>query len=164
MYWMPTLTFWRRPASLTEPGVEAMSSSAAALGCTSSRSTSSWLSRSNSGRAMETRSGWATHVPSKPWPASRCLSSRTFASATSFTAGSCPAGVKAPPPLRQRAPVHGGISPRRDERRHPADRVRAATMAGLHEQVGVCAHEGHRHRHLAAVRQEELLPVPELLD
>ena len=33
--------------------------------------------------------------------------------------------------LRERDRVHLGVAPRRDERRHAADRVRAARVAGL---------------------------------
>ena len=71
--------------------------------------------------------------------------------------------------LRERNRVHLRVSPRRDERRHPADRVSFAVVARLHEQLGVRAHERHRHRHLRAVRQhrthlldaaEDVVPAP----
>ena len=58
----------------------------AATTCTSSRPTPSLIGtvgirRSNTSRATGTRSGWATHVPSWPLPASRSLSARTLAKA-----------------------------------------------------------------------------------
>ena len=37
-------------------------------------------------------------------------------------------------------------------------------VAGLDEQLGVGAHERHRHLHLVAVRQDELRVVAEALD
>ena len=45
-----------------------------------------------------TRSGCATHEPSKPSPDSRSLSSRTFASAISFASASLRDGMKAAMP------------------------------------------------------------------
>ena len=118
-------------------GHASKSSRSSAVTETSSRRRSSWFGRSPSTAskhsvATGTRSGWATHVPSKPSPASRSLSSRT---------------------ARQRDPVHLRVAPGRDERGHAADRVRAALVARLHEQLGVGAHERHRHRHLHAVGQ-----------
>ena len=68
------------------------------------------------------------------------------------------------PHLGQRHLVDLGIAPRRDEGRHPADRVRTAAVAGADEQLGVGAHERHGHRHLRPVGQHEVRPVPELLD
>ncbi len=70
---------------------------------TSSRSLSTWLGRSPStaskiSMASGTRSGWATQVPSQPPCASRSLSSRTFAKATSLTAASRREGMKAAMP------------------------------------------------------------------
>ena len=50
---------------------------------------------------------------------------------------------------------HLGLASIGDERRHAADRVRAALVAGPDQQLGVRAHERHRHRHLRAVRQHE---------
>ena len=81
--------------------------------------------------ATGTESGWATQVPSKPSPASRCLSARTRS---------------------KRLLVGLLVGAAGDHRRHPAHRVRAAAVAGLHEQLGVGAHERHGHRHLRAVR------------
>ena len=52
-----------------------------------------------------------------------------------------------------RALVDLRITPARNERRHPANRVRAAFVAGANEQLRVCAHERHRHRQLRAVGQ-----------
>ena len=64
------------------------------------------------------------------------------------------------PHARERRLVHLGIAPRRDERRHAADRVRLVPVARPDEQLGVRPHERHRHRHLRAVGQHG----PELLD
>ena len=66
--------------------------------------------------------------------------------------------------LRERDLVHRCVASRRDERGHAADRVRAAPVARVHEQLGVRAHERHRHRHVDAVGEHELLAVAELLD
>ena len=137
----------RSPASVISPGVSAIESRAASSGTTSSRSRSTWFGRSpstasNTSVATGTRSGCATQVPSKPLADSRSLSSRTFARATRFTSGS----------LR-----------RRDERGHAADRVRAAPVTRCNEELGVRAHERHRHRHLHAVGQQPTA-CAELLD
>jgi hypothetical protein len=48
--------------------------------------------------------------------------------------------------------------------RHAAHRVGAAPVAGLHEQLGIGAHERHGHRDLLAVRRDELRPRAEALD
>ena len=82
-------------------------------------------------------------MPSKPSPASRRLSARTLSIAARAASGS----------WRDR-----------DLRGHAAHRVRAAAVAGLDQQLGVGAHERHRHRHVVAVREHELPPVPEALD
>src|SRR5206468_11118126 len=66
--------------------------------------------------------------------------------------------------LRQGDLVDFGIPPARDERGHPADRMSATAMARLDEQICVCAHERHAHRHEWAIREDELGPVAELLD
>ncbi len=109
MYWMPTLTLLRRPSSVASPGVEAMSSSSPWPTWTSSRWRSIWLGRepstpSNTSMATGTRSGWATQVPSKPSPASRCLSSRTLATACSLISGRLRLGMKADMPPMANAP------------------------------------------------------------
>ena len=57
-------------------------------------------------RQIGTRSGCATHEPSKPSPASRSLSSRTLASARALTSGSRRLGMNAAMP-----PI--AIAPRR---------------------------------------------------
>ena len=105
-------------------------SRSAAVVVTSSRCRSSWCGRSprtpsNTSRQASTMPGWATQEPSKPSPASRVLSSASLAKACSLTRG-----VLA-----------------RDERRHAADRVRPAAVAGAHQQLGVGAHERHGHGH-----------------
>ena len=127
-YWMPTLMLLRSPASVTLPGVDCTSSSCSAVTWTSSRFLSSWFGRSprtvvKASLQISTIPGWATQEPSKPSPASRVLSSRTFC---------------------ERRLVDLGVLAR-DERRHAADRVRAALVAGAHQQLGVGAHERHRH-------------------
>ncbi len=98
---------------------------APALTETSSRRRCFWSTRSpnaasNSACATDTRSGWATQVPSKPSPASRSLSSRTS---------------------RQGSFRHLRLPPVRDEGAHAADGMRATSMAGLDQQLGVGAHE-----------------------
>ena len=138
-----------QPSSVTSPGVDGdveqiggaarrRRRAAARSGSAASPSTAS-----NASSATGTRSGWATQVPSKPCDASRSLSSRTFASATSFTLG---------------------VAAGRDEGGHAAHCERAPAMARLDEQLAVGAHERHGHRHGRAVRQHELGPVTELLD
>ena len=90
-----------------------------------------------------TTSGCATQVPSKPAPASRALSSRD----------------------RVDGPLVGlRVAAGRDQRRHAAHRERAAAVAGGDQQLGVGAHERHRHLHVGPVRQHELGPVAERLD
>ena len=102
-YWIPTETFERRPSSVTSPGVDRTSSSSPAPTVTSSRCRSIWFgrsprTRSNDSNATGTRSGCATHVPSKPCDASRSLSSRTFSSAIALTSGSRREGMNAAMP------------------------------------------------------------------
>ena len=65
---------------------------------------------------------------------------------------------------RERDLVHLGIAPARDERRHSADRMRATSVARADEKLRVRAHERHRHRHLRAIGQHELVALAELLD
>ncbi len=59
---------------------------------------------------------------------------------------------------------HLGVAPVRDERRHAADRVRAAPVARPDEQVRVGAHERDGHRQLGPVRGRQRRVGPELLD
>src|SRR5437660_1429891 len=68
------------------------------------------------------------------------------------------------PHPRERDLVRLRILAARDERGHAADGVGSPTMARPHEQVRICPHEGDRHRHLGPIRQDELFPIPELLD
>src|SRR5512133_2847229 len=148
MYWMPTLTLLRSPSSVAWPGVAGMLSSSPWPTRTSSRWRPIWLGRSpstssNTPIATGTRSGCATQVPSKPSPASRSLSSRTFVSAVSLTSGS------------RRLGMNAAI---------PPDCVCAAPVAGLDEQLRVGTHERHAHRHERAVREYVLRTVAELLD
>ena len=145
---MPTFTLLRRPASVISPGVEGTSSSSPSDTATSSRWRSTWFGRSpstasNSAIATCTESGCATHVPSKPAPASRSL---------------VLAHGRVGPLVRL------GVLPARDHRGHAAHRVGTAAVARLHEQLRVGLHEGHRHLHLGAIRQHELRALPEALD
>jgi hypothetical protein len=76
---------------------------------TSGRWRSTWLGRSpstasNSACATGIRSGCATHVPSKPSPASRFLSAATFSNACAVTSGSRRLGMKALMPPIAKAP------------------------------------------------------------
>ena len=102
---MPTFTSLRSPFSVISPPAEAASRSSPAPTSTSSRWRSTWFGRSpstlsNSSRATSTRSGCATHVPSKPWPASRSLSARTAATALSLISGFRRLGMNAAiPPI-----------------------------------------------------------------
>ncbi len=58
-----------------------------------------------------------------------------------------------------------GVGAVRHERRHAAHRDRTPAVAGLHEQLGVGAHERRRHRHRRPVGHDELGPgVAEHLD
>ena len=119
-----------------DPEVEQLGRRSTATG--SPRRRSSWFGRSprtpsKISVASGTRSGWATHVPSKPSPDSRSLSSRTRG---------------------HRRRVHLRVAPRRDERRHPADRVGAAAVARPDERLRVGPHERRRHRQLGAIGQD----------
>src|SRR5680860_1308651 len=67
-YWIATLTLLRRPASVTEPGVDLTSSSSAAVVPTSSRSLFSWFgwspnTASKASRHVWTMPGCATQEP-----------------------------------------------------------------------------------------------------
>ena len=148
MYWKPTLTFVRRPASVTCPGVEARSSSSAALTSTSSRSCSSWFGGAVRAPPRRRRARPARGQGERP------RSRRS------------PARPRAPcRPARRRAPaVRLLVLARGDQRRHPAHRVSAAAVAGGDQQLGVGAHERNRHRHVAAVGKDHLRPVGEALD
>src|SRR5262245_9369669 len=64
----------------------------------------------------------------------------------------------------ERELVHLRIATARDERRHAADRVRAALVARPDEELRVRPHERDGHRHLSAVRKHEVRAVTELLD
>ena len=145
MYWMPTETFCRTPASVTSPGVvRHVEQLGGGHVDTSGRCRVDLVrplaehARRTPPVAVGTRSGCATQVPSKPSPASRCLSSRTFASAISFTSGSRRLGMNAAMPPIAYAP---------------------RAVARLHEQLGVRAHERHGHRHERPVGQHEVVAV-----
>ena len=103
MYWIPTFTFERSPSSVTSPGVSGIASSSSALTDTSSRRRSTWFGRSPSTSskasvATGTESGCATQVPSKPSPASRCLSARTASKARRLASSSLRLGITADMP------------------------------------------------------------------
>jgi hypothetical protein len=103
MYWMPTCTLLRRPASVI--GVSgAKFSRSLALTFTSGRCLPYWfgpgMCLSNTALAIGTRPGCATHVPSQPSVASRSLSARTLAIAASLAAASFLMGIcAAMPPI-----------------------------------------------------------------
>ena len=86
---MPTLKLVRMPASVIVPAGAERSS--AAVTFTSSRWRETWLGPgmclSKALSATGTRPGCATQVPSCPSVASRSLSARTFASASSLAWG-----------------------------------------------------------------------------
>ena len=65
---------------------------------------------------------------------------------------------------RERDLVDLRVASRRDQRRHAADRMRAAAVAGLHQELGVRPHERHGHRDLCAVGKHERRVLAELLD
>ncbi len=148
-YCSATEMLFRSPASVMPPGVLSTASRSGAVTETSGRCRSSWFglfprTESNTSWHTGTRSGCATQEPSNPSPASRVLSSRTF---------------------RKRNLVHLGVAPGRDERGHAAHRERAALVAGLHEQLGVGAHQRRGHRDGVALGQHEVpAPGAELLD
>ena len=145
---MPTETLLRRPASVTPPGV----------------------ARSRGARAARPRRRRAGGPSGSA--ARRARASNTSVRHRHEVRVRHPGAVEAVAGLallvlahlRERDCVDLGVAPAGDERRHAADGVRAAAVAGLHQQLGVGAHERHRHRHLGAVRQHEVGPVPELLD
>jgi len=60
--------------------------------------------------------------------------------------------------------VHLRILPGGDERRHPAERERAALVAGPDQELRVRAHERDGHRDLDAVGEQEVRAAVELLD
>jgi hypothetical protein len=137
MYWMPTLMLLRSPASVI--GASGRKSSRSfAVTCTSSRCRrTGWAPACAVEHLLRDRHqpGCATQVPSQPSVASRSLSARTLAIAASLAAG---------------------VVLDRDLRRHAAHRVRAAAVAGLHQQQRVGAHERRGHRHLRAVGEAEV--------
>ncbi len=106
---MPIRMLPRRPCSVRSPGVRSTASRSAAATDTSSRSTSSWFSRpartpSKTSAQTGTRSGCATHEPSKPARRLTGLSSRTLANARSLTSGSRRLGMNAAIPPIANAP------------------------------------------------------------
>ena len=107
---MPTLMFVRRPGlgdrPLRHEGQQVLGGDV-----TSSRLRSIWfgpgMTASNASMAIGTRPGWATQVPSWPSVASRSLSARTLASASSLAAGSFLIGICAAMPPMAWAPRGG---------------------------------------------------------
>ena len=94
-------------------------------------------------RRLAPSRGGPPSVPSKPAPPRAPCPTRTASKARSAASSSVRLGITA---------------------RHAAHRVGAAAVAGLDQQLGVGAHERHGHRHLRAVGQHELGPLPEALD
>ena len=68
------------------------------------------------------------------------------------------------PDLREGGGVDLRVASAGNERRHPADGMGVAPVAGVHQQLGIRAHERHGHGELRPVRQDELRTVPEVLD
>src|SRR5256885_3279331 len=66
--------------------------------------------------------------------------------------------------LGERLLVDLRVLARGDERRHPAEGVGRASVAGLDEQLRVGAHERNGHRHLRPVGQDAIATGTELLD
>ena len=66
--------------------------------------------------------------------------------------------------LRERPLVQVRVAAAGDEGGHPAHRVRAAAVAGLHQELRVRAHERRGHGHGVAVGEDELGPLAEGLD
>ena len=60
--------------------------------------------------------------------------------------------------------IHLRITPARNERRHPADRMSSPTVAGANEQLRVRAHERNRHRELRAVGEHAVGARAKCLD
>ena len=103
MYWSPTETLLRKPCSVSVPPGTLRSIRLPGSTETSWRSFSFWFGRpsifvENTSRAIGTRSGWATQLPSNPSPASRSLSAVTAASAVALTSASRRLGMKAAMP------------------------------------------------------------------
>ena len=140
MYWMPTFTFERRPSSVIVAGrrgdgeeVGRADLHLVAQAVELVRPVAEDLVEASV--ATGTESGWATQVPSKPSPASRSLSARTRRERPLVG-------------LRRRAAT-GSPRPSRPSRA-------PAPVAGVHQQLGVRAHERHGHRHRRAVGQHEV--------
>ena len=145
-YWIPTETLLRSPSSVTSPGVAATSSSAA--------------------RGLD--------VVALPLDLVRPLAQHAV---EGLHRDRDEVGVGDPGPveslrglavlvlahLLERERVHRGVAARRDERRHAAHRVCAASVARLHEQLAVGAHERHGHRHGGPVGEHELGRCPSFL-
>ena len=144
---MATLTFWRTPASVTRPPGTATSRSAAAA--TPPTPGAVLLVRPLPEHPVEHLAGDRDEVrvgdPRAVEPVARLALL-----------------VLAHPGQRVRRDL--GLAAVRDERRHPADRVGAAAVAGGDEEAGVSAHERDGHRHLPSVRQDERGLLAEALD
>src|SRR2546427_13280517 len=66
--------------------------------------------------------------------------------------------------LSQRHSIHLRIASRWNERRHAPHRIGPAPVARFHQELRVRAHEWNGHRHLRAIRQDELRALAKLLD
>ena len=148
MYWKPTLTSLRRPSSVISPGVEAASSRSAAP------------TDDVGALLVDLVRPVAEHLVE--------LLGRDRHDVGVRDPGAVEAGLGLALLVLahggDRALVRLGVLARRDQRRHPAHRERAARVAGLDQQLGVRAHERHGHLHVVAVGQHELRPVAEALD
>ena len=148
MYWIATETSLRSPSSVISPGVAATLSSAAASGV-DVLAQDLELVGALAERAVEDLERDRHEVgvgDPRAVVALRGLALLVL------------------PDLRERDRVDLGVAPRGDERGHAADRVRAAAVAGRHQELGVGAHERHAHADGVAVREHELRAVAELLD
>ena len=147
-YASATRTFARTPASVTAPPGTRRSSSADAPTDTSSRSRSFWLGRSPSTRSNTSVATGHEVRMRDPGPIEAVARFALLVVAD----------------LGQRDLGDGRVAAVRDERRHPADGVRPASMAGLDEELRVRPHERHGHRQLGAIRDRQVGPGAELLD
>ena len=136
---MPIRMLPRRPCSVRSPGVRSTASRSAAVTDTSSRSTSSWLSRSGQDAVEDLGADGDEVRVRHPRPVEPGLGLAGLVLAH----------------LGERALVDLGVAPARDERRHAADRERTTAVAGADQQVAVGLHHRSRHRHGIAVGEGE---------
>ena len=138
-YWSPTLTFCRTPASVTRPPGTATSRRSAAP-TDDVLAQAILLVRSLAEVAIEDLHGDGHEVGMGDPGAVEAVARLALLVLAH---------------LGQGVGGHLRLAPVGDEGAHAADGVGAAPMAGPHQQLGVGAHEGHGHRHLGAVGQDE---------